>query len=218
MDRAVHPKFEMASGAGAARSWLFEFGPVVMLAAVLSSLPYVLIYWKNLWELAHYQFFPLLLAAVVYLAHQRWGGRYAFPQTLSGQLLRWAAVLLFLGGCFGILCATVFASPWMGYFGFTCCLASWFAHHRDSESGRSLFYLGLPMALIWQPPYNSIITGDTILIQELQSVSARLSSKWLDMLGYLHFQPGTVLEIPGKSFGVAEACSVIQSFFAVLCV
>ncbi|MCR9295946.1 MAG: exosortase U [bacterium] len=197
---------------------LFELGPLWMLAAVLSCLPYVLIYLKNLWELPHYQFFPLLIAAVAYLGWQRWGGRYAFTPTLRGRLFHGLVVMLFVGGCFGALCATAFASPWMGYFGFACCLTSWFAYHRDKETDQSLFYLGLPVALIWQPPYDSIRTADTILIQELQSISARLSSKWLDTFGYLHFQPGTVLEIPGKSFGVAEACSGIQSFFAVLCV
>lgn len=195
-----------------------EFGPPLVLAAVVSAAPYLLIYLKNLWEQAHYQFFPLLIGAVIYLAYSRWGGRYAFPSTALGKLFRWFIGVLFLGGCAGLLCATVFASPWMGYFGFACCLGVWFAHHRDVETGQSLVYLALPVALIWQPPYNSIVTGDTILIQQLQAISARLSSMWLDIFGYDHFQPGTILEIAGKSFGVAEACSGIQSFFAVLCV
>ena len=201
-----------------AKKRLHEFGPPMVLAAVVSAAPYVLIYLKNLWEQAHYQFFPLLIAAVAYLAYSRWGGRYVFPTTTLGKLFRLFIGVLFLGGCFGLLCATTFASPWMGYFGFACCLGAWFAHHRDIETGQSLVYLALPVALIWQPPYNSIVTGDTILIQQLQAISARLSSMWLDIFGYDHFQPGTVLEIAGKSFGVAEACSGIQSFFAVLCV
>lgn len=190
-----------------------------MLMGVLCCVPYVLIYLKNLWQQAHYQFYPLLIAAVAYLAWKRWSGkRYEFQPTLGDRIFKAIAIVAFTGGCFGALCATVFASPWMGYFGFFMCLTAWFAYQRDAENGQSLVYLGLPVALIWQPPYNTIVTADTILIQQLQLISARLSSKALDTLGYIHFQPGTVLEIAGKSFGVAEACSGIQSFFAVVCV
>ncbi len=192
--------------------WLQRLKPLLPLLASAACLPYVLVYFANLWQLAHYQFFPLLVAVVAYLAYTRWGepfdGNWVF------KLLNFICLS---AGVFGALCATVFASPWMGYFGFAACIAVWFAGRKDSETGQSLFYLAIPLALIWQPPYNTIVTGDSVLIQKLQSLSARLSSQWLDMLGYSHFQPGTVLEFAGKSFGVAEACSGIQSFFAVLC-
>ncbi|MFK7734976.1 MAG: exosortase U, partial [Pirellulaceae bacterium] len=194
-------------------------GPPVVFLAVLASVPYVLIYLKNLWEQPHYQFFPLVLAAVTYLAYQRWSSSVYQPsRSLAGRFFRFVRFILLASGILGTLCATIFASPWMGYFGFVCSLAAWFAHRQDAETGRSLLHLSLPMALIWQPPYDTIRTGDTILIQQLQIISARLSSKILDVLGYIHFQPGTVLQVPGTSFGVAEACSGIQSFFAVLCV
>lgn len=194
-------------------NWLNEYGPLLPLAALLATLPYTFVYFANLWNLAHYQFFPLLLVAVVYLSRQRWGGRYVE----GGLLFRGLRTLLLCGGIFGTFCATLFASPWMGYFGFAFTLAAWLAYHRDRETGGSLLYLAVPILLVWQPPYNTIVTADTILIQTLQSLSSRLSSQSLDMLGYAHHQPGTILEFAGRSFGVAEACSGIQSFFAVLC-
>lgn len=208
-DLTMNPKKEKQL-----RDWLYEYGPIIPLLALLATIPYVLIYLKNLWELAHYQFFPLLIAAVVYLCVQRWGGRLERPKLL----VLWLAWVLLAGGCFGILCGTTFASPWMAFFGFACCLTTWLAYHQDRETGGSLIYLALPICLIWQPPYSRTQTGDTILIQQLQTISARVSSMWLDTLGYTHFQPGTVLDFAGKSFGVAQACSGIQSFFAVLCV
>lgn len=188
------------------------FGPLGPLLAVLATIPYTFVYFSNLWSLPHYQFFPLLIVAVGWLAHKRWGNRYNGPLWFSALRL-----LLLATGIGGSICATAFASPWMGYFGFTFCLASWLAYRQDRETGRSLLYLAFPVLLVWQPPYNSVITADTILIQTLQSLSTRLSSQWLDILGYPHHQPGTILEFAGKSFGVAEACSGIQSFFAVLC-
>ena len=193
-------------------AWWWRFGPVLPLCAVVASVPYAAVYLRNLWELPHYQFFPLLVVAVVLLARQRWGGRFE-PRSIEA----WLRFILLFGGVVGSLCATLFASPWMGYFAFAFSLTGWLGYHRDREAGHSLMYLGIPMILIWQPPYNSIQTADTILIQGLQSLSSRLSSQTLDILGYAHHQPGTVLQFAGRSFGVAEACSGIQSFFAVLC-
>ncbi|QDV26145.1 exosortase U [Aureliella helgolandensis] len=203
---------EKTRSSPAANRWWDEFGPVVPLVAVLSALPYVLVYGANLWRLPHYQFFPVLVVAIAYLIWKRRSGRLVL--SWNGRAVQ---LVLLVGGVFGLLCATIFASPWMGYFGFAMCFASWLAGQRDGNTPRSLLYLAIPVALIWQPPYNTLLTADTILIQQLQAHSARLSSQWLDLLGYAHHQPGTVLEFAGRSFGVAEACSGIQSFFAVLC-
>lgn len=202
----------MMTKASAAKQWLMRFGPLLPLAAVLATLPYTAIYLLNLWSLPHYQFFPLVLVAVAALGYQRWGDAHQGHWTL--RVLRLGLLATGVGGT---ICATLFASPWMGFFGFVFSLAAWLGYHRDTETGSSLMYLALPVLLIWQPPYNTILTADSILIQTLQSFSARLSSQWLDILGYAHHQPGTILEFAGRSFGVAEACSGIQSFFAVLC-
>lgn len=200
------------SNTTAAEQWLERLGPLTPLGALLATLPYTAIYLLNLWSLPHYQFFPLLLIGVAALCYQRWGAVHQAHWTL--RTLRWGMLVMGVGGT---VCATLFASPWMGFFGFVCCLAAWLGYRRDAETGGSLMYLALPVLLIWQPPYNTILTADSILIQTLQSVSAKLSSQWLDILGYSHHQPGTILEFSGRSFGVAEACSGIQSFFAVLC-
>lgn len=192
---------------------LSVWGPPIPLVCLLSTLPYAVIYLLNLWELPHYQFFPLPLLAVGWLIQQRWQG----PFTGGSVWFRWFRGIVLAGGMFGALCATLFASSWMGFFAFAVCLAAWLGYQRDGETGGNLMYLALPVLLIWQPPWDTIVTADTILIQTLQAFSAKLSSQWLDMLGYVHHQPGTVLEFSGRSFGVAEACSGIQSFFAVLC-
>ncbi len=200
------------SNATTVQRWLAKLGPLLPLAAVLATLPYTAIYLLNLWSLPHYQFFPLLVLAVVALSYQRWGETHPGHWTL--RVLRWALLATGMGGT---IFATLFASPWMGFFGFVFSLAAWLGYRRDAETGGSLMYLALPVVLLWQPPYNTILTADSLLIQTLQSFSARLSSQWLDILGYSHHQPGTILEFAGRSFGVAEACSGIQSFFAVLC-
>lgn len=193
-----------------------RFGPTILLLGIFAFIPYVLIYLKNLWLQPHYQFYPLVLLAVGVLIRTRWGGPLA-ARPDSGRD-SWLSKVAFIVGLLTGIGATMCASIWMGFFAFTCMFASWLSRQRDGKFESSLVYLILPIALIWQPPYGTVQTADTILIQNLQMVSARLSSKMLDAFNVLHVLRGTVLDVPGKSFGVAEACSGIQSFFAILCI
>ncbi|MCA9131730.1 MAG: exosortase U [Planctomycetales bacterium] len=182
------------------------------MIAIACAVPYALVYLFNLWGLAHYQFYPLLLGAVGYLGYQRWAGTRCTQRSC-----RWASAGLLLGGTVAILAAALFASPWMAYLSLTSFLASWLFSRRDAESGGSLGYLALPLLLIWQPPYSPAVNGDGILIARLQSYSALFASRTLDLLGIVHECPGTAIHCVGKSFGVEEACSGIQSFFSLLC-
>ncbi len=187
-----------------------KFAPLLPAVATISCLPYVVVYCKNLWQLSHYQFFPLILLVVSYLGYTRWK-KGLMQASLLAKVLIPTSILACISG-------TLFASTWATYLAFVLALASWLGHQQDREGRGSLLYLAVPLLLIWQPPYSSTVTGDTVLIQQLQLISAKFASRLLDLLGYIHFQPGTVLEIAGRNFGVAEACSGIQSFFAVLSV
>ena len=192
--------------------WQSFVAPLLPFIGIVASLPYLILYLVNLWELSHYQFFPLLLAAIGYLIRTRWSN-----EIIQTQTARTVTQAGWIGGVIVAMAAALFASPWLGYLAFLFFFAGWLWPHIDRETGRSLGPLVIPLLLIWQPPFSSVQTGDAILIAKLQLVSSQLSSMGLDMLGFLHNSPGTVLEFAGKSFGVAEACSGIQSFFALLC-
>ena len=58
--------------------------------------------------------------------------------------------------------------------------------------------------------------ADLQLIGWLQSITTRLASKVMHQLGIVHFRSGNVLELSDKSLLVEEACSGIQSLFAVI--
>lgn len=174
-------------------------------------LPYAIVYLFNLWEFSHYQFFPLLLAAVGYLGYTRWSDHETSNWNVAGSWLAFGLGLLVAIG------ATLFASTWIAYFGCVLFAGALLARVRDVDSERSLAYLAVPLLLIWQPPYSPNVTGDGVLIARLQNASAGISSRTLDMLGVVHECPGTVIRCVGKSFGVEEACSGVQSFFALLC-
>lgn len=180
-------------------------------AGAVCVLPYAIVYLLNLWGISHYQFFPLSLGAVGYLAYSRWS---AEDTGRLGKTLSWLA---FGGGVVIAAAATLFASTWMAYLALVVFVVAVLARVRDMASGGNLAYLALPMLLIWQPPYSPNVTGDGVLIARLQNVSAGFSSRTLDLLGVLHECPGTVIRCAGKSFGVEEACSGVQSFFSLLC-
>lgn len=182
------------------------------LAGALCALPYALVYLVNLWQVPHYQFFPLLLLLVAYFGWMRFSGEF-----VECKILAICAGFSAVFAVFVIAAAILFASPWMAYLSFLLFLFAFLSKLGDKESDGSLVPLALPLLLIWQPPWSPNVTGDTVLVAGLQRFSAAISSRVLDLLGIVHSSPGTIIECAGKSFGVEEACSGIQSFFSLLC-
>jgi exosortase len=190
---------------------IFSQAPILwLLVAAVMLLPYVGIYLANLWRLPHYQFFPLLMAAVGYLFWER--SRDCKPAPIGI-----VSAICLVVGTLAAIASALFASAWLGYTAFLFLIAAILHCLVERGTNDRMTPLVLPLVLIWQPPLSTSHTADGKLIQELQVISAHISSMWLDLLGFIHFRPGTVLQLPEKSFGVAEACSGVQSFFALLC-
>ncbi len=193
------------------RLWQSRFASPWFLLAVL-QLPYVALYLYYLWASTHYQFYPVLMGAVGYLVYSRWSDQSA---TLAWRRFG------FVCGVIGVtlsLFSSVVVSPWLAYLGFALTIVAWLAPATDNRSGASLCYLAWPLFLVWKPPYNDIATADTYLITFLQKLSASLSSPLLDILTIPHYMQGTIITLADRSFGVEEACSGVQSFFAILCI
>lgn len=188
-------------------------GPALYLAAcILPFVAYVAIYARDLWQLPHYQFFPIVFAAVVSLTYERWPKRSELRFSRS-----WLAFAIVYSGIFVELVGTAFASPWQSYLGFCLIVIGLGISIHPVGTQRFAFAsIGLLLLLVWRPPFNRGLMGDTWLIARLQIVSSRLSSWVLDFFGIVHALPGTVLQLPDASFGVAEACSGIQSFFTIV--
>jgi exosortase len=70
----------------------------------------------------------------------------------------------------------------------------------------SLLWLAIP------PPLNM----DQRLVLFLQAFVSRVTGKLLDLFGILHVRMGHVIDVPGKRLLVEEACSGIQSLFAIV--
>lgn len=176
------------------------------LAVILSAGcfgPWMFVHLSHLWRREHYQFFPMLLLAVLVLMRSRWAesrpdGSKRIELKLSTPLLLIAVIAM--------ATALWLNSPWMGYLSSVLMLLLVF---RNVPFGRSavaplLVLLPLPFAL------------DGELIHGLQRVSSRGASALLDSVGIQHLMSGNVLELPDKTFFVEEACSGIGSVYLLL--
>jgi len=111
------------------------------------------------------------------------------------------------------LLAAVRGSPWFSAVGFSLIVCSWLrAHWQASPSGLRLSYLSLLLVMLIRLPLNLDLT----LATWLQSITSRASSFLLDAFGVTHYLRGNVVELPGGTLFVEEACSGVQSLFTVL--
>jgi exosortase len=148
---------------------------------------------------------PLFLALGA-LVLFRWDYRLHWPTDgCSLSLVGLGAVLTVL--------AAYRNSPWFSAVGFACLATGWLRSHWQAEpAGLRLTYLALLLLMLIRLPLNL----DLSLAGWLQRITSRASSLVLDALGVTHYLRGNVLELPGGTLFVEEACSGVQSLFTVL--
>ncbi len=191
-----------ASEGIASRIWL----PYAI--AIGAQIPMVVLYFLGLWKRVHYQFFPVAIVITAVLIWSRWPRNQARPFFSS----TFSSLLLLAGIVFGVA-GVAFVHPWFSATSVLLLLGSLLARTVDAETGKSLFPCVLPLATCLHPPGGM----DVALISWLQTRSAGFTSRMLDLIGYVHHMPGTVLQSAnGKEFGIEEACSGVTSFYMLL--
>lgn len=196
--------------------------------------PLTALYFRNLWSQPHYQFFPVLIAAVAALLVSRWkvervtvtaapvDEETGYEQDPRSRSMLWprlrplvslAIVGLGMAIEYAALRAFPVITPWGGYLGL---LVAGFGVAMYVGQGRpmSLVPAWALMALILMPPENA----DDQLITYLQQRTASFTSELLDLLGVDHIREGVMIEISSKKLFVEEACSGVQSLFSLLAV
>jgi exosortase len=175
-------------------------------AALLAHLPLGFEYSRRMWSVGHYQFFPLLLAAVVWLIYDRLiECRHERPR---GQTSYWVlaanAVLL--------LVATLMFSPFFWILSLLLLVGN-YVYDRWGVSGVK-YVAPAWLLLLFIVPLPSNL--DLKLVNQLQFLSSQLASYILDAFGQIHFREGVVLITEKKQFFTEEACSGIRSLFSSL--
>ncbi|MEO1996343.1 MAG: exosortase U [Planctomycetaceae bacterium] len=184
----------------------------------LSQAPLVAIHLTNLWKQPRYQFYPLFVLLLSILAWTRWtnvlNDIQKTPLSTGESWMKRLRMSLLLGSLIVLTGAAFVGSPWMGMV--SCLLAltslALTTHRHMSKSG--LFAVVSALWILVPPPFNL----DIRLVQFLQRQTAMLSSKFLDLLEYNHLLEGTVIQFTNRQVLVEEACSGVQSFFALVAV
>jgi exosortase len=180
-------------------------------AIILAHAPLLIRLGQRMWETEHYQFFPLILVGSIYLGYRCWiESSEALTPLSPGR--RPVRVALSFASMLVLAIAILADSPWLAAISFMLTSAS-------------VVYLigGMKLIRVFLPAWSFLWLSvplplglDQYLIQQLQQTATQFASGLLDLLGYRHFVSGVVLELPGRSFEVEEACSGIHSLFAAI--
>lgn len=181
---------------------------IIGLAIVcLPAIPLLVLHGRLLWQRDHYQFFPLVPLGALLLAAARLPG---LGQLQPGSKLLTVAFLSLTWLLFAA--ATLLLSPWLGAVSWVMLVAVAIYAVGGWSLMRRLWPAWLFLWLIIPPPFDM----DHQLVMTLQARTARWSSRVLDLLDVHHVMQGNVVAVPNKRLLVEEACSGINSLFAML--
>ena len=189
-----------------AKKPLLQKSDGLFFVALLAHSPLSIEYGFRMWRTGHYQFFPLLIAAVFYLIFAR---VRKIPRV--NTLPRLVYPLLGISGALLLASALLFSSTiWMVSFVF------WVAVFIYGHWGWLGFKAAAPAwaLLIFIVPVPGNL--DVALVTKMQFMASQLASWILDAFGQIHFRDGVVLITEKKQFYTDEACSGIRSLFSSL--
>ncbi|MDB5324738.1 MAG: exosortase [Phycisphaerales bacterium] len=167
--------------------------------------------WKffiDLWSRPQYEFFPILLAAIPFVAtvclRELPAGdlRGGWGVATVVLLASWAS--LALGGIFYLRWAAP-VSTWLMLAGCVWALGG-------RRLAITLWPVGVLLLLVIPPPGQY----DSALLVSLRQLAVACAGRLLDLLNVPQFTHGAVIDIPNDRLMVEEACSGINSLLAVL--
>jgi exosortase len=183
--------------------------PVAIFAfvAAIALMPMLFAHFGHLARMDHRAHYGLVVGAFFALFVQRW---YRSERNIRLDMEVPDIVLLVASVAIFAIASRV-GSPWVGTL--SCILlAGFFVRRFDSVD--HVGYLGPWSCLLLLLPFP--VGLDQKLISFLQEFATRSSSRLLDLMGLNHLVSGNILELPGSQLFVDEACSGIQSLFAMI--
>jgi exosortase len=184
-------------------SWRAVLGLTVI---VLAHLPLMWRYIRGIIDLPHYEFVMLLPigSAVLLVPRIRRLGELHPGRTV--WFLAWMAATVAL-----FLFSVILDSPWFGAISTLLAAGS----VTYAVGGKRLLLVALPAwGLLWlgiRLPMQS----DERLALKLQDIAAHRASAVMNYLNQDHILDGNVVETPVRRYMVEEACSGVQSLFAI---
>lgn len=173
---------------------------------VLAQAPLLIEEAGFLWQRPHYQYFPIVLAAAGVFGWQR---MRECDRGRAGS--RRASAMLWTAAWIVLALAMLGASPWLGAVAALVLLLALLYTVGGAELVRGLLPVWLCLWLAVPLPLDL----DAQLITALQPRVTWISSRILDLLEVAHLPHGNVLAIEGRQVLVEQACSGIQSLYAL---
>ncbi|XZE34033.1 exosortase U [Pirellulaceae bacterium SH501] len=185
---------------------LITFGILISLSPLLA------LQMCRLWQIPHFQFFPIMLFGVGYLLYRE---RHDLPP--ENNTVVGARTLIFasaLGAILVAVAALVLVSPLLAHIAFiilspTLCFSilGTQPNSRSIATCSSLFIcVPLPFGM------------DGILVSSLQSLSSRVCAVVLDAFHIPNVCFGNTIQLVSKHLFVEEACSGVDSIYSLAAV
>ena len=180
------------------------------VVALVCLSPILWVQCLSLWSRPHFQFFPLAWLSFGYFAYQRLGGLAACRSSFRLAAGVLVALLSFAASAESIL----ISSPWLAYAAAVALVVAWLLLRGNNLAWPAA--VGLSSVLWMTLPFPA--GYDDKLIQFLQRQSSNFTSVILDCIGILHLPEGNVLELAQKRLFVDEACSGVDSLYALMAI
>jgi exosortase len=181
-----------------------------IVATMLAFTPSLFEHFRNMWARPEYQYFPFAIAAAGWLLWNRGKkatGLFAISNTQRSRVVALLVVTWLL-----LAAAIFFRAPLLAaagaVLGLACVFKVFFADRQVTNKWGiwALLWLLVPLPL----------GMDRGLATWLQTVSSRLSSALLDLIGINHAMAANVLQLPSRDLFVDEACSGVVSVMSVI--
>ena len=180
---------------------------IALILPLIALSPLLYMQCRLLMQKPHLQFFPLAIAACVYFLGQSDESKGYFR---SGAWVIGAWILSILSA----MLALYLGSPWLAHVVAIMLVGTWALLARPVLSVLrvvgicGLLVVTLPAPLGW----------DKRLISGLQSFSSFACSRLMDLTNIVHVRRGNIIEVPSKPLFVEEACSGVDSQYALMAV
>ena len=162
-----------------------------------------------LWEKEHLQFYPLAFAAAAFFLYTE-----GAPDGLVIGWRRHIAVACSVATMGLVALSLVIISPWMAQFALVLLIFNWaLGRFGKLTPLRILGICGLIAVTVPAPG-----GWDHRLVQSLQQLSSTICSHLMDATNVLHIKRGNIIEIVSKPLFVEEACSGVDSQYALMTV
>jgi len=180
-----------------------------LILPLLAISPLLYLQANFLWAKQHLQFFPLAFAATAWFLHQE--GQIGYSISKSRRTSALIAATIGILFCYFSL---AMYSSWLAHLAVIVLTFAWSLGKLGNLSVLRIVGICGLLAVALPPPNN----GDQKIVVALQSLSTTVSNQVMDVTHIIHVRSGNVIDIASKTLFVEEACSGVDSQYALMAV